>query len=445
MDFPEQLKTEGVLGKNSGGSSGGESHPSTSGLPRALRPMRHRDYRLLTLGLAITLLGNGMWTVALVWQVIRMGLGPAQVAVVGTTFSVGLLLSVLPAGVAADRLPKLWVMRCSLAVQTALMLTTATLALTGAAHIWHLALNSLLFGIAEGFYIPAYTALLPSLLPADELLAANGIEGILRPVMQLAAGPAVSAAIVSVWSPGGAFLLEGMLVGAGLSCLLLVRHKHEPPASAEVRQHPLRRALADLAEGFRYMVRTTWFFATLLFAIGYVLVVVGPIEILLPFVIRDHGGDPGAHATVLALFGLAGAVGSFIVSSLPLARRYLTVMILMWGAGSLPLIFIGFTGHVWMIAVAMIIVGGTMQAANVIWGTLMQRRVPEEMLGRAASMDFFVSLVGLPASFALVVPVAHVIGNTTVFVIAGVVPLVLAAAAHIVARLGRDEMAHPLG
>ncbi|CPR34720.1 Putative transporter [Mycobacteroides abscessus] len=135
--------------------------------------MRHRDYRLLTLGLAITLLGNGMWTVALVWQVIRMGLGPAQVAVVGTTFSVGLLLSVLPAGVAADRLPKLWVMRCSLAVQTALMLTTATLALTGAAHIWHLALNSLLFGIAEGFYIPAYTALLPSLLPADELLAAN--------------------------------------------------------------------------------------------------------------------------------------------------------------------------------------------------------------------------------------------------------------------------------
>lgn len=80
------------------------------------------------------------------------------------------------------------------------------------------------------------------------------------------------------------------------------------------------------------MVRTTWFFATLLFAIGYVLVVVGPIEILLPFVIRDHGGDPGAHATVLALFGLAGAVGSFIVSSLPLARRYLTVMILM-GSG----------------------------------------------------------------------------------------------------------------
>jgi hypothetical protein len=75
----------------------------------------------------------------------------------------------------------------------------------------------------------------------------------------------------------------------------------------------------------------------------------------------------------------------------------------------------------------------------------MQRRLPEEMLGRAASMDFFVSLVGLPASFALVVPVAHIISNTTVFVIVGVAPLVLAVTAHVLARLGRDEVAHPLG
>lgn len=147
VDFAKQLKAEGVLGENSEDSSGDEPHQQTSGLPRALRPLRHRDYRLLTLGLAVTLLGNGMWTVALVWQVIRMGLGPAQVAVVGTTFSIGLLISVLPAGVAADRLPKLWVMRCSLALQAVLMFTTATLVLTGAAHIWHLASGAQLIAV----------------------------------------------------------------------------------------------------------------------------------------------------------------------------------------------------------------------------------------------------------------------------------------------------------
>ncbi len=444
MDFAKQVKTEGVLGKTPEDSSGEEPHQLSTRLPRALRPLLHRDYRLLTLGLAVTLLGNGMWTVALVWQVIRMGMGPGQVAVAGTMFSIGLLVSVLPAGVAADRLPKLWVMRCSLIVQASIMFVTALLALSGSLQIWHLGVTSLLFGISEGLYIPSYTALLPSLLPHDELLAANGIEGVLRPTVQLALGPAIGATIVNAWAPGGVFLTEGVLITIAVGCLALIRHRHEP-VQTDVDEHPLRRAATDLLDGFKYMVHTGWFFATLLFAIGYVLVVVGPIEILLPFVIRDHGGDPGSHATVLALFGIAGAVGSFVVSSLPLARRYLTVMILMWGAGSLPLVLIGFTGHLWTIIVAMIIVGGTMQAANVIWGTLMQRRVPEEMLGRAASMDFFVSLVGLPASFALVVPVAHVIGNTAVFIIAGLAPLVLAVAAHVLARLGRDELAHPLG
>ena len=208
MDFAKQVKTEAVLGERPEDSSGEEPHHQSTGLPRALRPLRHRDYRLLTLGLAVTLLGNGMWTVALVWQVIRMGLGPAQVAIVGTTFSVGLLISVLPAGVAADRLPKLWVMRCSLIVQASIMFVTALLALTGSLQIWHLGVTSLLFGISEGLYISSYTALLPSLLPYDELLAANGIEGVLRPTVQLALGPVIGAMTVNAWAAGGVFLTE---------------------------------------------------------------------------------------------------------------------------------------------------------------------------------------------------------------------------------------------
>lgn len=439
MDVVPQPKSEESLAD----SSGDEPHHQATRLPRALAPLRHRDYRLLTLGLTVTLLGNGMWAVGLVWQIIRMGLGPGEVAVVETGFSIGLLASVLPAGVAADRLPKLWVMRSSLATQALLMFSTATLALSGVVQIWHLALTSLLFGIAEGMYIPSYTALLPSLLPARELLAANGIEGVLRPTVQLALGPAVGAAIVKAWQPGGVFLVEGALIAVALCCLTLIGYR-QAAVPETLEKSGWRSIFADLADGFRYMVNTRWFFAVLLFAIGFVLVVVGPIEILLPFVIRDHGGDAGTHATVLAIYGVAGAVGSLVVSSLPLARRYLTVMMLLWGLGAVPLILIGFTSHIWVIVVAMVIVGGSMQAAQVIWGTLMQRRVPEDMLGRAASMDFFVSLVGLPASFALVVPVANAIGNAAVFVIAGLAPIVLVLVAHAAARLGADEVANPL-
>ena len=53
------------------------------------------------------------------------------------------------------------------------------------------------------------------------------------------------------------------------------------------------------------------------------------------------------------------------------------------------------------IAAVMVVVGATSEAGQVIWGTLLQRRVPAEMLGRASSLDFFVSLVMMPASLAL--------------------------------------------
>ena len=80
------------------------------------------------------------------------------------------------------------------------------------------------------------------------------------------------------------------------------------------------------------MVRTPWLLATLLFASVMLLVFIGPFEVLVPFAVRDAGGGPTQHACVLTAFGLGGAVGSIVVASLRLPRRYLTVMNLLWGA-----------------------------------------------------------------------------------------------------------------
>jgi hypothetical protein len=100
--------------------------------------------------------------------------------------------------------------------------------------------------------------------------------------------------------------------------------------------------VADLREGYRYVRATSWLWATLLFALAAVLFVVGPLEVLLPFAIRDNFGS-GAEENGLALaaFGVGGAVGAIAISSERLPRRYLTVMILMWGLGSLTFAVVG--------------------------------------------------------------------------------------------------------
>ena len=93
---------------------------------------------------------------------------------------------------------------------------------------------------------------------------------------------------------------------------------------------------------------------------------------------------------------------------------------------------------------ALLIVGATYSAAMVIWGTLLQRRVPEGLRGRVSSLDFFVSLALMPVSMAIAGPAGAVFGITAVFIIAGIVPVFLAVAAIVIPRLDRDELDHPL-
>jgi predicted MFS family arabinose efflux permease len=176
-----------------------------------------------------------------------------------------------------------------------------------------------------------------------------------------------------------------------------------------------------------------------------VLVVIGPIEVLLPFAVRDRtGGGPESYSLVLAAFGIGSAVGALAVSSLRLPRRYLTVMLLCWGAGALPMMAFGLATALWVMVVASLVVGVTDAAATVIWGTLLQRRVPARLLGRVSSLDFFVSLALMPVSMALAGPVGERVGLPPTFVVTAVVPTALAVVALLAWRLHRDELAHPL-
>ena len=241
------------------------------------------------------------------------------------------------------------------------------------------------------------------------------------------------AAIVAVTQGLGAIVLATMRTTA------VRREADTEPV------HPIVAVWVDVRDGVRYMVRTRWLLATLLYSALLVLAIMGPIEVLLPFAVRDQtGGGAGAFALALAAFGIGGAIGSLAVASMRLPRRYLTIMIAAWGLGCAPLAVIGFTDQLWLMIVALFICGVLFSGATVIWGTLLQRRVPPAMLGRVSSLDFFVSLALMPISMAVAGPVGELIGIPVAFLAAGLIPVVLAALTLLIARLGPDELAHPL-
>ncbi|MCV7321306.1 tetracycline efflux MFS transporter Tet(V) [Mycolicibacterium confluentis] len=408
-----------------------------------LAPFRFREYRLLIAAVSLSIFAEGMWAVVMALQVMELDHDPAALSLVAACLGAGLVGFVLVGGIAADRFPQRAIILVVEAVNLVAVTAVAVLGALDLLRIWHMAVAAGVLGIAAAFFFPAYSAYLPRILPAEQLLAANGVEGVMRPVLQRAVGPAVAGLLV-----GATFPTLGSATVAVLFALALVLLVATRPVSNGFVVEPARvktRVLTDLADGVRFMVKTPWLLWTLLFASMFVLVVIGPLEVLLPFIATERFEDGArSYGLVLAAFGMGGALGALGVSSRRLPRRYLTVMMLMWGAGSLPLIVIGWTSSFWLMLVASFLVGVTDGAGMVIWGTLLQRRVPPAMLGRVSSLDFFVSLAFMPVSMAIAGPLSKVVSMQTIFAVAGILPIILALIALTVARMPRDEIAHPL-
>ena len=412
-----------------------------TGTVRALAPLRFREYRLLIAAVSFSIFATGMWTVVMALQVMAIDNDPAALSLVAACLSIGLVMFVLVGGIAADRFPQRTIIIVVESVNTAAVTAIAILGLTGTLRLWHMAVAAGALGVAGAFFFPAYSAYLPRILPEEQLLAANGIEGVVRPTFQQAVGPAIAGVIIGATFPTvGAVTVAG-LYAVGLTLLIATRPVRQTDSAEKVHAHPL----AELRDGFLFMVRTPWLLASLMFASTFVLLVMGPLEVLLPFITQarfEHGDQ--TYGLVLAAYGVGGALGALAVSARPMPRRYLTVMMTLWGLGNLPMALIGYTSSFPVMAAAAFVASFTDSAAFVIWGTLLQRRVPSDMLGRVSSLDFFVSLVFMPVSMALAGPVSKVIPVQTIYLIAGLAPIVLALAAYLGARMSRDELAHPL-
>ncbi|EIC09095.1 major facilitator superfamily MFS_1 [Microbacterium laevaniformans OR221] len=413
---------------------------------RAVRPLAHRDFRILFGAVVLSISAAGMWAVVMVYAVIRIDDDPVQLSLVAAANAIGLLACAIPGGIAADRLPRRVILR---AVETASVLAVGSVVVVGqfgTLTIVHLTIVSLVLGAGAGFFFPSYSAILPRILPAEHLLPANGLEGAVRPALQQAAGPAMAGLLLAALIPSQAAVAVLLAHAAALVLLLFLRPEPAPaPADASDGAVSGRSIRHDLVEAVLFTIRTPWLLWTLLFATIWVLVTMGPEEVLLPFVTRERfGDDPRLFGFLLACFGAGGVVGSVVVSSLRMPRRYLTTMTLVWGLSTLPFVIIGLTHEYWLMAVSGFACGFGFSYGNVIWGTLLQRRVPRHMLGRISSLDFFVSLALMPISMALAGPLSTVVAIPVIFIVAGLVPFVLSLIVLWIARMPQDEIAHPL-
>ena len=303
---------------------------------RLLRPLRERDFALLWTGMTISLLGDGIYTVAVAWQVYEIHNDPSALALVGLAWTGGLVLFILLAGVLSDRLDRRRVMIGADILRAITQLVIGLLALSGVLEIWMLVLLVLVHGIGEAFFAPAFSALVPDILAPPLIPQASAIEQIVRQAARNFLGPAIGGVIVALVGPGTSFIIDAATFVFSAACIFAIRTR--PDLAVRERTASM---VAELREGIAYVRTQTWLWGTLLAASTAILFFMGPLQVLLPFRVKnDLGAGSGAYGLILGLEGLGAIAMSIWVGARGLPRREVSWMMIMWTCGGIP--FLGF-------------------------------------------------------------------------------------------------------
>jgi hypothetical protein len=322
---------------------------------------------------------------------------------------------VLVGGVVTDRVERWRVMIAADVVRALAAATIGVLSVTGHIELWHLIALAAVFGTGEAFFGPAFTSIVPQIVPRDLLLQANSLDQFIRPLAFMLVGPALGGWLVATIGPGEAFLLDAGTFLVSATAILLMRPR---PLERESVGGSMFR---ELREGFAFVRARAWLWATLLAAAVFLLAYWGPVEVLVPFRVRnDLGGGADDFGLVLACGGIGSILAALVMGQRGLPRRHITFMYSAWALGSLALVGLGLATAVWQLMAITLVEGALFTSGMVVWGTLVHTHVPAGLLGRVTSLDWFVSTSLVPVSFALTGPTAAWIGVETTLVAGGV-------------------------
>jgi MFS family permease len=401
-----------------------------------LRPLSDKEFRKLWIAMCVSLVGDGAFLVAIAWQVYELSNAPTAMSVVGIAMTVPTILFLLLGGVASDRFDRRRVMVAADLLRAVAGLALAVLVLSGAVDVWHIALIAALYGTGAAFFAPAFDALVPDIVPPDRLAQANALDQLVRPLMLRMAGPAIGGVLVASAGAGVAFALDGASFLVSAATLLIVRVAVTPTATGATS---VRR---ELVEGWRFVRGRTWLWATFASAAVAYLCFMGPVEVLLPYLVKnDLHGSARDLGMVFAAGGIGSVACAIAMGQRDMPRRSITFIYVCWTLATVAVAGYGVSSAVWQLMLAAVAFNALETAGTIVWATLKQRNVPRSMLGRVSSLDWLISIGLLPVSFALTGPVAGVLGSRGTLVAAGVVGAVVTGAAYFVPGMRDVERA----
>jgi MFS family permease len=391
-------------------------------LSSVLRSLRHRNFRLFTVGQSISLVGTWIQQVAVGWLVYRMTdsallLGLVSFAAQGPTFVLAPL-----AGAIADRGNR---RRLLLVVQTLMMvqaLALAVLVLSGKVQIWHIVALSALLGCLSGFDIPIRQSFLVEMVEGKEDLS-NAIA--LNSSMFNGArliGPAIAGFAIALVGEGVCILVNGLSYIAVLAALLGMRIK--PRAVHEHTEHVLSQIRAGFAYAFGFApIRSVLLLVAVVSLLGV------PFSVLLPIIAgKVLHGDAKTLGALVSSTGAGALAAALYLAGRQSVRglsKVITYSCVMFG---IALLLFSVSHELWLSALALILAGFGMMLQMASSNTFLQTVVDDDKRGRILSLYTMAYIGVAPIGSLLMGFVAQHVGAPITLAIGGGATLIGAAA-----------------
>ncbi len=407
--------------------------------PQVVAPLRHRDFRLLWGGQTVSTFGNAVFAVALPFQLLALGATPLELGLAAGIGGGTAVAFLLIGGVVADRLPRRRVIVACDVVGGCAVGATAALSAAGLLRVEHVYVTAALLGTATAFLSPAYGAIITDLVPRDILLAGNAVRLFGRSMARMA-GPAVGGLAVAVSGPALAFGIDALTFAFSFGTLLLA---HPPRGAAAARASVVR----DMGEGLSFVLRLPWLWTATLYFMLVNVAFVAHAAVTTPLLVRDVlGGGAAMFGAITAAYGAGTIAASVVVAQLAVSRPGRLVFTFELLAG-LSVLAIGLAPALPVVVISMAVLGAALSSSTVLWQAMLQRHVPDHLLGRVTSIDLFGNLLIAPIAPLAAAGLVATVGPAATFVVAGLYAVTLASIAFIASPLRhfRESVGVPPG
>ena len=413
--------------KNSGFPIEPVTPPTVKKELQTFRALRHRNFGILWISLIISSIGTWMQIVAQSLLVLKITHNSAlALGTVSLAQATSFFLFALVGGSFADRIDKRRLLFFTQSLSMILAFVLGVLTFTGVVQVWMIVLIAFCSGTVLSFDQPTRSALIPVLVPREDLMNAISLQSIVFNGSAVV-GPALGGITIGLIGYAGNFFLNSASYLAVLIALFFLHVPKEAAAlSTEKRGPMLAQIRASLATVGRDEA-LPWILS------GYgALLFFGPsTSLILPlFALQILHLNPFQVGLLFSAAGLGTIIGALSIATLgdfQYKGWLLLVSFLVW---AFALLLFALSHVLWLSMLALLLFGLAQNGVGATTITLMQTRVPPQMRGRVMSLNtLFImgvrplgdfpagALIGLIGGPLTVVISAAIVGGYTLFLL----------------------------